>query len=410
MTSIDKETMTKLLRDELKGVTNEMKALNTKFDNLQTTLTQVTQTANQAHEIATMASTDVSVIAKRVSQLESALSSSRVEQKKLEAKTLYLESYSRRVNLKIEGIKENRGEDCMQLACDAIANMNIDTDTLNISRAHRLGPFNAKQSSPRAIIIKFNDFNDRERVWEKRSALKGSGLWIREDYPAAIEAKRKILWPYLRAARLGDPELPQKRITAFLRLDQLVINKRVYSSDNINLLPDFVKHRVDHPPNIIKTDDVTVFFTRESPLSNFYPCHLNIDDRDYSSVEQYLSYKKALLFGSNELAEQLLIIRDPRVLKQRVKRLANFDHAKWETESGDILMTALNAKFSQDDDLRDELLSTGDTAIGEASPHDLLFGIGLSLHNPNAVNASRWRGLNLQGKKLMEVRAILQNN
>ena len=293
----------------------------------------------------------------------------------------------------------------MQLACDAIANMNIDTDTLNISRAHRLGPFNAKQSSPRAIIIKFNDFNDREKVWEKRSALKGSGLWIREDYPAAIEAKRQILWPYLRAARLGDPELPQKRITAFLRLDQLVSRCILPTTLTFCLTLSNIELTI-HLISLI----LMIFFTQESPLSNLYPCHLNIDDWDYSSVEQYLSYKKALLFGSNELAEQLLIIRDERVLKQRVKRLANFDHAKWETEAGDILMTALNAKFSQDDDLRDELLSTGDTAIGEASPHDLLFGIGLSLHNPNAVNASRWRGLNLQEKKLMEVRAILQNN
>ena len=73
---------------------------------------------------------------------------------------------------------------------------------------------------------------------------------------------------------------------------------------------------------------------------------------------------------------------------------------------------ALLAKFSQNTDLRDELLDTGDSLIGEACSHDLLFGIGLSLVNPNAMDSSRWRGENVQGQTLMKVRDQLpaQNN
>jgi len=81
-----------------------------------------------------------------------------------------------------------------------------------------------KKSSPKVIIVKFMDISDRDKVWTKRSALKRTGLWIKEDYPADIEARRKTLWPYVRAARLGDPKYPPKRVTAFLRVDKLVLD------------------------------------------------------------------------------------------------------------------------------------------------------------------------------------------
>ena len=50
------------------------------------------------------------------------------------------------------------------------------------------------------------------------------------------------------------------------------------------------------------------------------------------------------------------------------------------------------------------------TTIGEASPSDTLFGIGLSITNPKAMDISKWRGTNLQGTTLMEIRAILASD
>ena len=123
---------------------------------------------------------------------------------------------------------------------------------------------------------------------------------------------------------------------------------------------------------------------------------------------KYLCYKKASLFDSNDVAKEISK-SDPKLMRNRASRLANLNAKTWEVKFGEILTTALHAKFSQDDDLKAELLSTGDTAIGEACSHDLLFGIGLSLHNPNAMDISRWRGFNLHGMKLMEIHNTLAN-
>ena len=211
---------------------------------------------------------------------------------------------------------------------------------------------------------------------------------------------------------MGDPDKPGNRISAFMRIDKLILNNQIYTTDSVQNIPASIKSRVEHPPATIKSGSVTIFFTKESKLSNFYPCQFEIEGLRFSSVEKYLCYKKALLFDSRDVASDLLTINEPKDLKRRVKRLPNFDADRWATEAGSILMNALLAKFSQNTDLRDELLATGDSLIGEACSHDLLFGIGLSLFNPNAMDSSRWRGENLQGQTLMKVRDQLpaENN
>jgi len=66
------------------------------------------------------------------------------------------------------------------------------------------------------------------------------------------------------------------------------------------------------------------------------------------------------------------------------------------------------AKFSQNPWLLDELKSTGDTTLVEASPFDCIWGIGLRASDPAAQNRENWRGLNWLGEVLTSVRGFLQ--
>lgn len=52
----------------------------------------------------------------------------------------------------------------------------------------------------------------------------------------------------------------------------------------------------------------------------------------------------------------------------------------------------------------DYLLSTGNRVLAEASPMDTIWGIGLGNENEKAQNPNTWRGQNLLGFALMEVR------
>jgi ribA/ribD-fused uncharacterized protein len=73
----------------------------------------------------------------------------------------------------------------------------------------------------------------------------------------------------------------------------------------------------------------------------------------------------------------------------------------------EVVVAGNMAKFGQHAGLRQFLLGTGDRVLVEASPRDTIWGIGLAAGDERAAGPDRWRGLNLLGFALMEVRQRL---
>ena len=65
------------------------------------------------------------------------------------------------------------------------------------------------------------------------------------------------------------------------------------------------------------------------------------------------------------------------------------------------------AKFSQHAELRTFLVNTKKRVLAEASPRDRIWGIGLAVSDPRVEKPLQWRGLNLLGFALMQVREEL---
>ena len=61
-------------------------------------------------------------------------------------------------------------------------------------------------------------------------------------------------------------------------------------------------------------------------------------------------------------------------------------------------------QFSQNPDLQTKLFDTYPKTLVEASPVDHIWGIGLSAYDNEACTKETWKGLNLLGKILTEVR------
>ena len=72
-----------------------------------------------------------------------------------------------------------------------------------------------------------------------------------------------------------------------------------------------------------------------------------------------------------------------------------------------IIHRALTAKFTQDRALGVRLKSTGKALLAECSRSDRVWGIGMSMDDPDAVDIAKWRGRNLLGFALMAVREEL---
>ncbi len=142
-------------------------------------------------------------------------------------------------------------------------------------------------------------------------------------------------------------------------------------------------------------------------LSNWYLSTFIIDNITFSSMEQYMMYKKAIQFNDIKIANEILGETDVAKIKSLGRMVSGYDETIWNGVRQIIVYQGLIAKFSQNNELREKLKSTGDLTIVECSVKDLIWGIGLSMTDTNRFDKSMWRGQNLLGYTLMLVREQL---
>lgn len=144
-------------------------------------------------------------------------------------------------------------------------------------------------------------------------------------------------------------------------------------------------------------------------FSNWHSCEFSINEIVFNSSEQAMMFKKATLFNDTDSSMKILHSSSPKVAKALGRKVNNFNPKTWDKHKEDIVYKILLEKFSQNEDLKQDLLSTDDLILVEASPYDKIWGIGMGTDDPNITNPSKWKGENLLGKVLMRVRDSLKN-
>ena len=129
---------------------------------------------------------------------------------------------------------------------------------------------------------------------------------------------------------------------------------------------------------------------------------------NYNCCEQYMMYKKAQLFGDKEIADKILLEKDPSNQQKLGREIKNFNEKVWNKNKLGIVWYANYLKFSQHEDLRLRLLATKDKILAEASPYDLIWGIGYRATDEMALDDKNWKGQNLLGQTLMSIRSIMK--
>lgn len=152
---------------------------------------------------------------------------------------------------------------------------------------------------------------------------------------------------------------------------------------------------------------ITFFFTAKDPLSNWHVAPFEYRGHRFNCVEQFMMFSKAKLFGDNEAAAKILAAQDQKTQKALGREVRGFDEAVWAAKRVNIVSVGCREKFRQNPQLLQALLATGDTILAEASPYDRIWGIGLGADDPRAADPKEWRGTNLLGQVLMDVRRML---
>lgn len=160
--------------------------------------------------------------------------------------------------------------------------------------------------------------------------------------------------------------------------------------------------------DLLQTYDKYTFFW-SGPFSNWSAAPFVLDGQKYNCVEQYMMQKKALMFGDEEIANEIMKTNNPREQKAWGRKVRGFEMAKWASVARDIVFRGCLAKFTQNPEMYEELMKTSGTLVVEASPLDKVWGIGLDAKAATATPIDDWKGTNWLGQCITEVREILES-
>ncbi len=158
---------------------------------------------------------------------------------------------------------------------------------------------------------------------------------------------------------------------------------------------------------------------------------LEIDGKNFYSMEHYLHYSKVMLVindTTGKFTEEQKIVakyladkienprdKDPEIAK-KIGGIAPYAGKIWREKRGEILLKGLRAKFTQFEDYKKALLSTENKIIIEHAKSDRIWGDGYlkkgiklpTYEDPEVTDYKELKEPNLLGKALMIIRDELK--
>ena len=144
-------------------------------------------------------------------------------------------------------------------------------------------------------------------------------------------------------------------------------------------------------PNVINFYRVSDEF---GCFSNFAPYPVRMDGKVWPTSEHYFQAQK---FKDAKHRESIRQTKSPMIAARMGRDRKKPLRRDWESVKVGIMRDVVRAKFSQHDDIRQVLLSTGNAKIVEHTENDSYWGDG-----------GDGSGKNVLGRILMEVREELQ--
>ncbi len=146
----------------------------------------------------------------------------------------------------------------------------------------------------------------------------------------------------------------------------------------------------------------------KSWLSNWHPSPFTLDGVTYGCVEQWMMAEKARTFCDDSALSQIMATANPSEQQRLGRTIKYYDDAVWGKLRYVAVLKGTLEKYRQNAWLRYKLLSLGSCIFVEASPHDLIWGIGARASDPSATSPALWRGQNLLGYVITDARNMLR--
>ncbi len=153
---------------------------------------------------------------------------------------------------------------------------------------------------------------------------------------------------------------------------------------------------------------MTLFWRTAEVFSNWNLGAFTVEGRTFNCAEQFMMFTKATLFGDSQTAERIMVESNPRKQKALGRQIQGYVDTVWQSQAEDLMFPGLFAKFTQDPDRKAAILATDNTLLVEASPDDVVWGIGLEESDPRCLDPKEWLGQNKLGRVLTRVREAIK--
>ena len=203
--------------------------------------------------------------------------------KKLQDRISYLEDQLLEKNIIFQGIYETEFKEIKDIKTQVVKTiaetMNGGTEVekrdnakeTSVELIERMGRYNPLRTRP--VKVKFTDKKDVDNLFKNRKKLP-RGIFIDKEYSTSTEKERRVLRPFIKAARRID------KFKGICKLEgpNFVLDGKKYHRQNLHTLPaELEPSKVTSKTN----NEVHAFFGELNPLSNFHPCNFTVNNEEF---------------------------------------------------------------------------------------------------------------------------------
>jgi len=152
------------------------------------------------------------------------------------------------------------------------------------------------------------------------------------------------------------------------------------------------------------TDTHVYYYGKDDWPSNFHPVSFPIKVLNSTGYfmartgEHAFQMCKAALFNDMVALERILTASSPFEALQLGRTIKGYSDPVWLERRESAMRHVLRAKINSSTHLKRQALEFKGKCFVEASPRNQVWGVGLSVGNPDITDPTKWRGTNLQGK------------
>ena len=139
-----------------------------------------------------------------------------------------------------------------------------------------------------------------------------------------------------------------------------------------------------------------------------WPVQITVRAAVYHCAKQALAAELAKIFKDDENFRKIMSAETPSEVIYNKDDVKEATDQQWVDAVKRILYDVQGSKFRQYPELQERLLATQNATLGAYQPNDNIIGIGISLDDPHAKNPIHWKGQNLLGTVLMDIRSTLK--